>query len=53
VLEAKLTALQHYTTDLQIKYDTLVQQDADKAQALSELLANDIPARLVEYKRQI
>ena len=27
--------------------------DSEKAQALSELLQNDIPSRLVEYKRQI
>lgn len=27
--------------------------DSEKAQALSELLQNDIPSRLVEYKKQI
>ena len=51
--DAKLKALEHYTTDLQIKYDQLLNADADKAQALSELLSNDIPQKLVDYKKQI
>eukprot|EP00347_Sterkiella_histriomuscorum_P009212 403342098 len=51
--EAKLRALEQYTTDLQVKYDQLQNADNDKAQALGELLQNDLPARLVEYKKQI
>ena len=51
--DAKLKALEQYTTDLQIKYDQLLNADADKGQALSELLSNDIPQKLVEYKKQI
>jgi len=53
VQEAKLRALEAYTNELQVRYEGLLQQDADKGQALSELLQNDIPQRLVEYKRQI
>ena len=51
--DAKLKALEQYTTDLQIKYDQLLTADAEKAQALSELLSNDIPQKLVDYKKQI
>ncbi|CDW76964.1 fha domain containing protein [Stylonychia lemnae] len=51
--EAKLKALEQYTTDLQIKYDQSQNSNSEKAQALNELIQNDLPARLVEYKRHI
>ena len=38
LVEAKMRALEQYTTDLQIKYDQLQNADSDKAQALNELL---------------
>jgi len=53
LLETKLNALEAYSSDLQTKYDSLAQQNEEKAQALRELMQNDLPNKVVEYKQQI
>ena len=50
VMNAKLIALESYTSELQSKYDKLVQAELEKTQALNELLNNDLTQKVVEYK---
>jgi hypothetical protein len=33
-----------------MKYDQLMNADNDKARALQELMSNDLPAKLIDYK---
>ena len=42
IKDTKLKALEQYATDLQNKYDKLMQSEQEKTQALSELLQNDL-----------
>ena len=51
--QSKLIALESYTSDLQVKYERLVQSENEKSQALAELLNNDLTQKVVEYKNQV
>lgn len=51
--KSKLKALEHFTSDLQAKYDALVHSEQQKTQALNELLKNDLTQKVLEYKSQV
>jgi chromosome segregation ATPase len=53
LMQTKLKALQQYANEIQDKSDSLEKQNAEKAAALGELMQGDLPARLIDYKRQL
>jgi chromosome segregation ATPase len=51
VAQAKIQALEQFSSDLQIKYDRLEARCFEKEAQLNELLSSDLPLKLVESKR--
>ena len=48
--EAKMRALEAFSSDLQQKYDNLENRCRSKEEQLHELLTSDLPAKVTEQK---
>ena len=51
--EAKMKALEAFSSDLQQKYDKLEHRCRSKEEQLHELLTSDLPAKVTEQRAQI
>lgn len=51
--EAKVRALEAFSSDVQQKYDKLEVRCRQKEEQLHELLTNDLPAKVIDQKAQI
>ena len=51
--EAKIRALEAFSSDLQQKYDKLENRCKSKEEQLHEMLTHDLPAKVIDYKTQI
>jgi len=51
--DAKIRALEAFSTDLQQKYDKVEQRCRQKEEQLHEMLTNDLPAKVTEQRAQI
>lgn len=49
--DTKIKALEQYCSSLQAKYEKVLQADQEKSLALNELVQQDLPSRLIDYKK--